>query len=224
MTEDVICKKVSSLLSQYIDNKVTAHEREFIEEHLAMCPDCYKKFIYLKNLINSLKDSYKKVMEMAMQKQRKATFSIREHERFLENISPYVDNELETTESYDFRKYLMKSKMAQKELKRVYLIQKRLQNSYEKTKRSLDVDLSKEIIAEFRADNKYWLRQRYTKVAILAGLLLFGAAELKHFSLPIKNKIERTIEHSVFRKKEIKYVQSPDSPNSPSVITADVLE
>ena len=46
MTEDITCKKVSALLSQYIDNKVTPQERACIEEHIAMCPDCYKKFIY----------------------------------------------------------------------------------------------------------------------------------------------------------------------------------
>lgn len=220
MTEDIICRKVSSMLSQYIDNKVTVGEREFIEEHISMCPDCYKKFIYLKNLINSLKDSYKKVMEMAIQRQKKATFSIREHEKFLNNLSPYVDNELESTESYEFRKYLMKSKMAQKELKNVYLVQKRLHNSFEKTKRSLDVDFSKEIASEFRSDNVYWRRQRFAKVAILAGLLIFGAAELNHFAVPIKQKIEKTF----LKKKEIKYVHIPDSINSDKSIKADMAE
>lgn len=220
MTEDIICKKVSALLSQYIDNKVTIHEREFIEEHISMCPDCYKKFIYLKNLINSLKDSYKKVMEMAIQKQKKATFSIREHEKFLENLSPYVDNELETNESYEFRKYLMKSKMAQKELKSVYLIQKRLHNSFEKTKRSMEVDFSREIMADFKSGSGYWRVQKFAKVAILAGLLIFGAAEIKHFSVPIKQKIE----HTFLKKKEIKYVKTMQGINVSDAITADITQ
>lgn len=206
MTEDMICRKVSSMLSQYIDNKVSLSEKQFIEEHISMCPECYKKFIYLKNLISSLKDSYKKVMEMAIQRQKKATFSIREHERFIENLSPYMDNELESTESYEFRKYLMKSKMAQKELKTAYLMQKKLHNSFEKTKRSLEVDFSKEIMADLRSENVYWRRQRFAKVAILAGLMIFGAAELKHYAVPIKNKIEKTF----LKKRDVQYVNIPE--------------
>ena len=101
MTEDITCKKVSALLSQYIDNKVTPQERAFIEEHIAMCPDCYKKFIYLRNLINSLKDSYKKVMEMALTRQKRTAFSIREYEKFKMNLSPYIDNELDGEEGYE---------------------------------------------------------------------------------------------------------------------------
>lgn len=209
MTEDITCKKVSALLSQYIDNKVTPQERAFIEEHIAMCPDCYKKFIYLRNLINSLKDSYKKVMEMALTRQKRTAFSIREYEKFKMNLSPYIDNELESDEGYEFRKYLMKSRIAQKELKNTYLMQKQLHNAYEKVKVSLDVDFSKQIVADFRQDGTSWRRQRFIKAAILAGLVLFGAAEVAHYSVPIKQKIQ----HSIIKKKDVQYVKNeqPDS-------------
>ena len=119
------CKKVISLLSLYADNKVTYSEREFIEEHLAFCPECYKKYMYLKQLIYTLKDSYRKVVEMAAARNKNTTFSIREHEKFLENISPYIDNELEQSESIEFRRYLMKSKAAQKELRNIYFVQRK---------------------------------------------------------------------------------------------------
>ena len=212
MTEDITCKKVSALLSQYIDNKVTPQERTFIEEHIAMCPDCYKKFIYLRNLINSLKDSYKKVMEMALTRQKRTAFSIREYEKFKMNLSPYIDNELEGEEGYEFRKYLMKSRIAQKELKNTYLMQKHLHNSFEKVKKGLDVDFSKQIIADFHQEGTNWRRQRFIKAAILAGLVLFGAAEFAQYSIPIKEKIQQ----SILKKKDVQYVkkQQLDQPEA----------
>ena len=213
MTEDITCKKVSALLSQYIDNKVTPQERAFIEEHIAMCPDCYKKFIYLRNLINSLKDSYKKVMEMALTRQKRTAFSIREYEKFKMNLSPYIDNELESEEGYEFRKYLMKSRIAQKELKNTYLMQKHLHNSFEKVKDSLDVDFSKQIIADFHEEGTSWRRQRFIKAAILAGFVLFGVAEFAHYSVPIKEKIQ----HSIIKKKDVQYVQKQQTGTAEAV-------
>ncbi len=216
MTEDRTCKKVSALLSQYIDNKVTPQERAFIEEHIAMCPECYKKFIYLRNLINSLKDSYKKVMEMALIRQKRTAFSIREYEKFKKNLSPYIDNELAGEEGFEFRKYLMKSRIAQKELKNAYIMQKYLHNSFEKVKDSLDVDFSKQIIADFHQEGTTWRRQRFIKAAILAGLVLFGAAEFAHYSEPIKEKIQ----HSIIKKKDVQYVKNT-SPQPRKAIAAE---
>ena len=103
-----VCRKVSSMLSLYIDNKLSVHDYAFIDEHLSQCDECYKKYLYLKSLIKSLKDSYKQVVELAQKKQKQATFSIREHEKFLDNLSPYVDNELDAQECFEFRKYLIK--------------------------------------------------------------------------------------------------------------------
>ena len=56
MDNKTICKKIASMLSLYIDNRVTYQERAFIEEHISNCEECYKKYIYLKSLIKDLKD------------------------------------------------------------------------------------------------------------------------------------------------------------------------
>lgn len=130
-----VCRKVSSMLSLYIDNKLSVHDYAFIDEHLSQCDECYKKYLYLKSLIKSLKDSYKQVVELAQKKQKQATFSIREHEKFLDNLSPYVDNELDAQECFEFRKYLMKSKIAQRELKNTYILQKEMRMSFDRAKR-----------------------------------------------------------------------------------------
>lgn len=186
MENKAVCRKISSMLSLYIDNRVTYQQRAFIEDHLANCKECYKKYIYLKSLIKDLKDSYKQVLELAVKKQKQRTFSIREHEKFLDNLSPYVDNELEAKECFEFRKYLMKSKNAQRELKNVYILQKEMRQSFDKTKKSLDTDISRKVINEIREKTTFWHSERIAemflspkalKIAILSGLVLLGGYE-----------------------------------------------
>ena len=186
------CKKVSSMLSLYIDNKVTPEQKSFIDEHLANCEECYKKYVYLKSLIKNLKDSYKQVLELARKKQQKADFNIKQHEIFLQNLSPYIDNELDAQDCFEFRKYLIKSKNAQKELKNIYTLQKEMKKAYAKTEAKLPYDQSKYIkkiiknghqkSQSFGIQNIFDYNPKIAKIAILSGLALFSAAEIKYIT------------------------------------------
>ncbi|DAB20581.1 TPA: hypothetical protein CPT85_09590 [Candidatus Gastranaerophilales bacterium HUM_21] len=210
MANTAVCKKVSSMLSLYIDNKVSYQERAFIEDHLSNCEECYKKYIYLKSLIKNLKDSYKQVLELAQKKQKQATFSIREHEKFVENLSPYVDNELNAQECFEFRKYLMKSKAAQKELKNTYIMQKELRNAFDKAKKKRNADLTRNVMNSLKEQDHKWYQLNHhseilnsiftmktAKIAILAGLVMLGAYEYKEISLH-----EKTEEQHVYVEKQ----------------------
>lgn len=186
MTNKQVCKRIASILSLYIDNKVSETQKKCIEEHLAECDECKKKYLYLKSLIKDLKASYKQVLELAIKKQEKKQFSIREHEKFMENLSPYVDNELDTGECFEFRKYLMKSQNAQKELKNLYFLQKVMRRSFDTAQYGLKQDISKEVINSIKEENEKWSnskiieifsRPKALKIAILAGLILIGGFE-----------------------------------------------
>ncbi len=186
MSNKIICKKIASMLSLYIDNKVSLQESSFIEEHLSNCKECQKKYLYLKSLIKDLKASYKQVLELTMKKQQQKLFKIREHEKFLENISPYVDNELDAKECFEFRKYLMKSKNAQRELKNIYVLQKKMKLAYDNTKKSVHTKISKKVINTIKHENlsenktnikRMFFSPKSFKIAILSGLVLIGGYE-----------------------------------------------
>ena len=205
MENKIICKKVSAMLSLYIDNKVSYQERAFIENHLSNCEACHKKYLYLKSLIKNLKDSYKRVVELSIKKKKQETFSIREHEKFLQQISPYVDNELEAQECFQFRKYLIKSKAAQRELKNTYLIQKAMRVAFDRTKKKKTPDISKYVINKIRSGSNVYefntfekiFSMKTAKIAILAGLIMFGAYEFKQINTPLKTQT-----HNVLIKKQ----------------------
>lgn len=218
MDKKIICKKVSSLLSLYIDNKVTDSEKEFIETHLNECEICYNKYIYLKSLIKSLKDSYKQIVELSLKKQKQECFIVREHEKFRENMSPYIDNELDVKECYEFRKHLTKSKTAQKELKNAYRIQKELKNSFEKTKQKVSNGISKRVIQNLKMTNTKKSEQflytffnfKIAKIAILLGIFILGGYEIFNNNKTIKYKTEPTIKNEYITKSEYKTTESKE--------------
>ena len=199
---EIICKQVSSMLSLYIDNRVSFNDRILIQEHLKHCPSCRKKYIYLKSLIKNLQDSYKQVMELSARKQKQKSFSIREHQKFMSQISPYVDNELMPEENFEFRKYLMKSKNAQKELKNTYIMQKHIKYAYNNTLKKAPTEITRNVMNQINRTNNIFesviLQQIFTmktaKIAILAGLVFIGAYEYSRFNAPLKPKTEHTIE------------------------------
>ena len=207
MKDKAVCRKVTSMLSLYIDDKVTLQEKSFIEEHLAACDECHQKYLYLKSLIKNLKDSYKQVLELAVKKQKQVTFNIKEHEKFLNRISPYVDNELDSKECFDFRKYLMKSKSAQKELKKLYTLQKKLKNSFNETKKFAPKRITHNVMRKITPEKTFFestiiegiFSQKTAKAAILAGLILFGAYEFKQLDTPLKEKTKQVLLKEVHR-------------------------
>lgn len=210
MENKVICKKVTSMLSLYIDNNLSANEMFFVKDHIAICPACRKKYLYLKSLIKNLQDSYKQFVELSKQKQKKNNFSIKEHEKFVSQISPYIDNELNADECFEFRKYLMKSKNAQKALKNAYIIQKNMKYSFNKTKKLASSEITRTVIKQLGNKQSIFdsviLKQIFTtktaKIAILAGLVLVGAYEFKLLDEPIKPKIKQTIQQIIDKEPQ----------------------
>ena len=225
MVNKDVCKRISSMLSLYIDNRVTYPQRAFIEEHLSTCKECYKKYLYLKSLIKDLKDSYKQVLEVAIKKQKQQTFSIREHEKFLSNLSSYIDNELEAKECFEFRKYLIKSKSAQKELKNTYRIQKEMRISFDKRKKEINTDFSITITDKIRNQKNehssvlkiaaHKIKPKALKIAILSGLILIGGYEIEQLYEQHKEaqpSIQKESSSELIAKPKAQ--KSPDSMNS----------
>lgn len=212
MDDKIICKKVSSMLSVYIDNKISDCERAFIEEHLANCENCYKKYTYLKSLIKSLKDSYKRILELSIKKQKRKTFCIKEHEYFLENLSPYIDNELDAKDCYEFRKHLLKSKTAQNELKKTYLMQKEMRHAFNRIRKKTSFGISTRVMNSLKKtnDNSYenkflhnFFNIKTTQIAFFLSLILICSYGVTSIDIKTKPKIKQVVENETFLKEDI---------------------
>ncbi|MFQ3549139.1 MAG: zf-HC2 domain-containing protein [Armatimonadota bacterium] len=50
------CKKVNSMLSEYIDGSLSEKQKSVVEEHISKCPNCIAELKYMQNMIYGLKN------------------------------------------------------------------------------------------------------------------------------------------------------------------------
>ena len=175
--ENPVCKKVVSMLSMYIEHKLSESDRLFIENHFFKCKTCYQKYLEMKEIINNLHFEYEKLLSEFDRIENNKVFNIREYETFYNNISPYIDDELCYDESIKFRKYLLKSKPARTELSNAYYLKNNIKHSFDSYKNGLKLNYSKKILNklkneknDFNMSNMFF----YKKTIIMAGLTAFS--------------------------------------------------
>ncbi len=170
--DNSICKKVVSMLSLYIENKLDDDDRFFIENHFLQCSECYRKYLEMKDIINNLHFEYEKLLNEFERIENNKTFNIREYEIFYKNISPYIDDELCYDDSIKFRKYLLKSKPARSELASAYGLKNNIRNSIAVFKDNSNINFSKRIIKRLQDENKDSFDNVYKRAAVVLGFMI----------------------------------------------------
>ncbi len=180
MHNDLICSRINSMLSMYIDGKLSPIEVEIVEEHLRVCESCKKKYEYLKQLITTLKSAYKQ--DQNIDEIKSADFKIKEYEYYKQNLSAYLDNELDFEDSVRFKKYIIKIPLARRELQKYFDLQKMLKTNWKNNQKQLNQDFSKIIINELYKDNKLLHTEVWVKVAaVLIMLLTIGGLSVIYY-------------------------------------------
>ena len=174
MNNKEICKKVISLLSLYIENKLDIEDKVFIENHFLICSDCYQKYLEMKEIINNLHFEYEKLLDEFERIETNNMFNIREYEMFYKNISPYIDDELCYDDSIKFRKYLLKSKPARVELASAYGLKNNIKKSFTTFKDSVNINFSKKIIKQLQEERRDTFDNVYRRAAVLLGFMIIS--------------------------------------------------
>ena len=112
MNKDLSCNQVSALINFYIEGKLNPRLREYVNIHLTKCPKCRKKIEDLKRILNNYAELKKNITV-----QHKDESLNRE---FLNNLSAYVDNELNEKENIKIKKMAISNPTARKELESIY--------------------------------------------------------------------------------------------------------
>ncbi len=172
MNTTPICRQVIAMLSLYIEHKLDNDDKLLIEEHFKVCPECYKKYLEMKDIISNLHLEYQKLLNEFEKIESNQMFNIREYEIFYKNISPYIDDELCYDDSIKFRQYLLKSKPARTELASAYGLKNNIKNSITKYKNNLNINFSKKIIKQLREENKDNFENVYKRAAVVLGFMI----------------------------------------------------
>lgn len=207
MSQSDNCRKVLSLLALYIDDKLDVETREFVENHLRICPACNKKYVMMKELITELRNAYKQFSDESASQEKKVQFNIKEHERFQDNLSAYFDNELPLEESLSMKKYMIKIPKARRDLENLYHLHNIINSSFCNTKKLFNNDYSR--LISYRLQGKtYDLKRNFRlKVATYAASILLILVVFFYNSSLGKTVIDKGLE---FLKRNI-YVTQPSN-------------
>jgi len=169
MTVNLTCTQVGALLSFYIDDKLSAHLKQFVDAHLETCPACRAKLEALKTMVTSLKEVHEKLNKIEPEEDDQPTI---QYNAFKTNLSAYVDNELTDEENIKVKKYVIANPKARRDLENMYTLRKLLHNSFEKAKNDVKVDYSKFILKRIDIQEEIYGTDSFAKVVALFIVIL----------------------------------------------------
>ncbi len=171
--KSLTCENVTAVLPLYIDGKVDNYKE--IEEHLSHCPECFEKYLSLKNLAERIKSAFDNLDISDFSSERQF---------FKNNLSAYIDNELDKDDYLAFNAVVIKSPEAKEELEQMMRFDEKLKESIENNKKILNVDLSKNVINEIKKETPLYMYELYVKAAALTGVFIVLTALAGYFSIP----------------------------------------
>lgn len=164
MNKELTCNQISALINFYLNGRLNPRLKQDFDKHLAKCTECRKKVEELQKIMSKFKASKtehppKEVMEMD----------------FINNLSAYVDNELNANQNIKVKKMTISNPNARKELETMYKYKKILHSAYEKTKNNSKFDYSKTIVSKIQEPQdyttNYFLKLSIGFVAIIIAIL-----------------------------------------------------
>lgn len=170
-----ICQDIQNLLPLYIEGKTSEETSFSIEKHLNDCDDCFNKYLALKEVSQRIKAAFASVSQKNF---------CNEKVFFKDNLSAFVDNELDKEDYFDFNQQTANNINNRKELESMLFFEEKFQQSLEQNKITLNKDLSKEIINEIKKDSPDYLYELYLKAASITVLLLITTVLTGYFSIP----------------------------------------
>lgn len=157
MKKDLTCNQVSALINFYIEGKLNPRLKESVDLHIKKCPLCKKKIEELTNILNSYA-----TIKKDSQQDESSTLKF----ECINNLSAYMDNELNTNENIKIKKMTISNPAIRKELEAMYKFKKIVHSAYEKTKNDTKFDYSKDIIAQLQNTQDYTTTYFYKLTAI----------------------------------------------------------
>lgn len=146
MENELTCNQVIALMSFYVEDKLNSRLKEYVDEHLRMCPKCRAIYMQSKKIANH-------VMTLTNNADETSQYQTKQYEVFKHNLSAYIDNELDQNESIRIKKIAISNPLARRDLEDMCTFKKLLHDSFEKTRTEWKTDYSKLIVSELDKSN-----------------------------------------------------------------------
>ncbi len=169
---ELTCNQVVTLLTFYIENKLSTKLSRQIQEHLAICPKCMEKYKKLQKILENFSAIKLKISSDEIEPDE-TIYETPQYETFKANLSAYIDNELSDMENIKIKKIAISNPLARRDLENIYAFKQLLQSSFNKTKNELKQDYSKKTLEKlYLSKEADKIPQFYKLMGIFACLML----------------------------------------------------
>lgn len=158
MDKNFSCKQIEAILKFFKEGNLNPLLENLVKNHIDTCDNCKKKY-------NKLNKDSKEVQKES------DILALNPKKKFINNLSAYMDNELDTKENIKIKKITVSNQHARKELEKMYNYQKILQASFERTKNNAKIDFSKEIVSKI-SNEDYYSTEYFKRICILFVLII----------------------------------------------------
>ncbi len=135
---NLTCTIVGKLLTHYVEDNLDKKCKDMMSIHLRNCPICMEKYTVVKKLFNEA------------EKKRKL---IKEKEVMYEEISLYIDGEMDKNRLDDFESILAKRKDYEISLVNISKLKRMLNNSFYKTKYNIKTNAAENVMERLKTDS-----------------------------------------------------------------------
>ena len=175
--QNLSCEQVIALLTFYIEKKLTNKLMLEVEYHLNSCGKCKTKYAKLLNLYENYEEIKENIDNTSYFEQE--NFAQAKYKNFTENLSAYIDNELDENENIKIKKIAIINPEARLALENMLNFQYQIKSAFDITKSKLKKDYAAEIInslhKNFRNKSpKLKLNYQILILAITVTLILIG--------------------------------------------------
>lgn len=150
------CAQMDVLISFYLEGELSSNLKTQVEEHMKNCAGCRTKFEIIKSMLKDLKNSLDIDDEVQLKKndEYKTKTTSSQYRIFKNNLSAYIDNELNSDENIKIKKFTINNENAKQELQDNYNIKKLLSDSFRKTQNEARHDFSRSVLRQLELEEE----------------------------------------------------------------------
>ena len=166
------CAQMDVLISFYLEGELSSALKSQVEEHIKNCATCRAKLDIIKSMLKELKNSFGVDEDIKSEKEKyKTTVSTQQYQIFKNNLSAYIDNELNNDENIKIKKFTINNENARQDLQDNYNIRKLMNDSFKKTKTEAKQDFSRSVLRQLELEEEATLGI-HPAIRLLIGFML----------------------------------------------------
>jgi len=189
--ENSICGHIANLIPLFLDGKTSEQQSSEILSHLEVCDECREKYLSIKEIAEKIKT----VFDNTDKNQFNSDYIF-----FRENISAYIDNELNKDDYLRFNNCVTSHSDLKKELEEMMLFREQLLKILSE-QNFLKEDLSNKISDRVMEEEPEYLSNLFIKAALITVFFILMTIITGYLSVrenipdlsEIKNKLFMTV-------------------------------